>query len=392
MISFNCPGCQASYTVSDERAGKQGKCPKCQTPFTVPPPTATAPPVREPEPEPEVERPRKRATRREEVEDDEDRPRAKRRPREDDDAEDDRPRKESKPRPAMSPLDRALGTIRRGQFLDLAAVFTLLLAGGVLALVLTTTADSWQEARIDEWKMASAKYHDDVSASMNSRGGIPFPNVPAVLSNGRPDSKYAARDMLSQRGWLYLLFTIPAGMIAVGSILSAVGRFRMASVAAGSGGGRGFAAVGVLALGRCLLGLAAVAGCVWAMTQAGAETDFKRVPELVGASVGGLVFSLYVGVIGEVFALPALALAGWFHRTTDTQRHRIGTAAAFYPVVVIGWFVLSLAFAALAVFVPDTRVIAGGVEGVLFLVIQVVQYIVLSRAYRFPPAAVIGEK
>jgi len=389
MIQFNCPGCQASYSVSDERAGKQGKCPKCQTAFTVPTPTATSTPVRDPEPE--EERPRKRATRREEAEDDEDRLRAKRRPREDE--EEARPRKERKPRPALSSLDRALKTIRRGQFLDLAAVFTLLLVGGILAFVLTTMADSWQEKRAAEWDRRSDEWSKDLQNwrsapphQWNTRG--PQPQWPNDLPKWKPLQKYAAREMLAERGWLFLLFAMPALVIAASGALSTVGRLRMASASAGSGGGRGFAAVGVLAFAKGLLGLVAVGGCVWAMTQAGELADNReRAPELVGASVGGMILALYVGVIGEVFALPALTLAGWFHRTTDEQRHRIGTAAAFYPVIVIGWFVLTLAFGALAVFVPDTRLIVGGVQGVLFLVIQVLQYVVLSRAYRFPPVA-----
>ncbi len=36
MIRFACPGCSATFTVTDEKAGKTGKCPKCQTQFTIP--------------------------------------------------------------------------------------------------------------------------------------------------------------------------------------------------------------------------------------------------------------------------------------------------------------------------------------------------------------------
>ena len=38
MIRFACPGCSATFTVTDEKAGKTGKCPKCQTQFTIPAP------------------------------------------------------------------------------------------------------------------------------------------------------------------------------------------------------------------------------------------------------------------------------------------------------------------------------------------------------------------
>lgn len=48
MIQFTCPGCPAIYTVDDAKAGKTGKCPKCQAPFVIPhtdpqPPDANAP-------------------------------------------------------------------------------------------------------------------------------------------------------------------------------------------------------------------------------------------------------------------------------------------------------------------------------------------------------------
>jgi predicted Zn finger-like uncharacterized protein len=46
MIRFSCPGCDATYTVGDEKAGKTGKCPKCQSQFVIPmaEPGASAPP------------------------------------------------------------------------------------------------------------------------------------------------------------------------------------------------------------------------------------------------------------------------------------------------------------------------------------------------------------
>ncbi len=51
MIRFSCPGCQAVYTVGPDKAGKTGKCPKCQSQFSIPKldgagmsaPTTTAP-------------------------------------------------------------------------------------------------------------------------------------------------------------------------------------------------------------------------------------------------------------------------------------------------------------------------------------------------------------
>jgi len=36
MIRFSCPGCSATFTVGDEKAGKSGKCPKCQSQFVIP--------------------------------------------------------------------------------------------------------------------------------------------------------------------------------------------------------------------------------------------------------------------------------------------------------------------------------------------------------------------
>ncbi|MCU0704954.1 MAG: NINE protein [Fimbriiglobus sp.] len=43
MIRFACPGCSAGFTVADEKAGKSGKCPKCQTRFTIPAAAGPAP-------------------------------------------------------------------------------------------------------------------------------------------------------------------------------------------------------------------------------------------------------------------------------------------------------------------------------------------------------------
>ncbi len=36
MIRFSCPGCEAVFNVSDDKAGKTGKCPKCSSQFTIP--------------------------------------------------------------------------------------------------------------------------------------------------------------------------------------------------------------------------------------------------------------------------------------------------------------------------------------------------------------------
>ena len=57
MIRFSCPGCSATYTVGDEKGGKTGKCPKCQSQFVIPLPeggavadTPSAPPPLPPAP------------------------------------------------------------------------------------------------------------------------------------------------------------------------------------------------------------------------------------------------------------------------------------------------------------------------------------------------------
>ncbi len=52
MIRFSCPGCGATYTVGDEKGGKTGKCPKCQTQFVIPMPEAAAAPAAAPPPVP----------------------------------------------------------------------------------------------------------------------------------------------------------------------------------------------------------------------------------------------------------------------------------------------------------------------------------------------------
>jgi hypothetical protein len=55
MIRFACPGCGVVYSVADEKAGKTGKCPKCQSNFVIPNADPSAPPPlpgASPEPEP----------------------------------------------------------------------------------------------------------------------------------------------------------------------------------------------------------------------------------------------------------------------------------------------------------------------------------------------------
>lgn len=44
MIRFACPGCGVVYSVADEKAGKTGKCPKCQSNFVIPNADPSAPP------------------------------------------------------------------------------------------------------------------------------------------------------------------------------------------------------------------------------------------------------------------------------------------------------------------------------------------------------------
>jgi predicted RNA-binding Zn-ribbon protein involved in translation (DUF1610 family) len=50
MIVFKCPGCEKSFSVKDEFAGKHTKCPQCGNPLRVP--AGTAPAVSAPEPTP----------------------------------------------------------------------------------------------------------------------------------------------------------------------------------------------------------------------------------------------------------------------------------------------------------------------------------------------------
>ncbi len=52
MIRFACPGCSATFTVGDEKAGKTGKCPKCQSQFVIPAADAGAPAADAPPPVP----------------------------------------------------------------------------------------------------------------------------------------------------------------------------------------------------------------------------------------------------------------------------------------------------------------------------------------------------
>lgn len=44
MIRFACPGCNTTFTVPTEKAGKVSKCPKCAASFMIPAPYAASPP------------------------------------------------------------------------------------------------------------------------------------------------------------------------------------------------------------------------------------------------------------------------------------------------------------------------------------------------------------
>ena len=46
-IPVVCPGCKASFNVSDKFAGKQGPCPKCKTVISIPKPDPAKKPVEE---------------------------------------------------------------------------------------------------------------------------------------------------------------------------------------------------------------------------------------------------------------------------------------------------------------------------------------------------------
>src|SRR5438128_1419199 len=50
MIAFSCPGCQATFKLPDEMAGKSARCSKCNQRFTVPAGKPKAAPVAAPAP------------------------------------------------------------------------------------------------------------------------------------------------------------------------------------------------------------------------------------------------------------------------------------------------------------------------------------------------------
>ena len=57
MIRFACPGCGATYSVDDAKAGKTGKCPKCQSQFVIPAGESDPPPLPSTEAPPPTPRP-----------------------------------------------------------------------------------------------------------------------------------------------------------------------------------------------------------------------------------------------------------------------------------------------------------------------------------------------
>ena len=57
MIRFACPNCDAVYTVDEEKAGKTGECPKCQSQFLIPAPDPAPVPTPDLAPVPESDKP-----------------------------------------------------------------------------------------------------------------------------------------------------------------------------------------------------------------------------------------------------------------------------------------------------------------------------------------------
>lgn len=400
MISFKCPGCQAPFNVPDDKAGKSGKCPKCLTPFRVPggslapPPSASPPPPPRPTPprppappvaeEPaaeldaDEERPRKKPARREDAEelrdeepaadkrprkrDEDEEPRKKPVGREDDgvDEDEERPRKKArrdegeeppprrparKPRVLVSNVDRALKVLRSGQFLDLLAFLSLVLVLlGYVVIILTS-----------------------------NKGYV-------VRFEG--DAK--------ENGILLAPLALPSLLLFASGIWTAVGRLMLVVSAKSGGGGGVFLGTAFFALGRMLLGGAAAGLVVWLCMDpalAFPKPRYYNDPAPQGGYLiyvlGAFVAAVYCGGVGEALSMAGLALVGWRHPTTDQQRGRIAAAATFYPLVLLLLFFLGLAVTGLR----ETKMLDEYV-GVFLLVVltslQVIQYILVSRAYRFP--------
>ncbi len=351
MIQFNCPGCQAPYSVSDEKAGKSGKCRKCQRPFTVPAAAVGS--------ESEVTVAEHLTL-----------------------AGDER-----QPSGTWTLPRGPLTLIRLGQSLDLAAFVVLVLAAGALYFGAVSGAGgrAWQ-LRDDRDRLVRQFERDQREwERMLDEGGkwVPPPVRPAKIG-WAPTEREVAVDTLASQAVLRALPVVPALLFLLSGLATAVGRFRLARSGGGSGGGRLFFFTGFLAVGHAFGALAATAitGPMAfdpeAVTRGGGEAFGA-----VGVSFGA---ALVFGTIGEALALPGLALIGWVRPATAEQRKRVAAALAFFPflplaIVFVGSVVGLLGGA------DFSSAVLGVVGAIGLLALRILGFLVISRAYRFPPAA-----
>ncbi len=351
MIQFNCPGCQAPYSVSDEKAGKSGKCPKCQTPFTVPMP---------------ADEPESKATV------------AERSALTDD---------EPQPSGVRTLPHGPIALVRIGQALDLAALVALVFAVAVIYFGAFAGASERARQIRDEREQVRSQFERDAQAWLRRRADgdeqVPPPEPPPRSAWHSPTEQEAALDTLSRQMAFRMPSILPAFLLLASGVLTAVGRFRLARAGAGTGGGRVFFFTGFLAVGQTLAALMAVS-VAWSIT-AEPGTVLRGNGEVFPAA--GIAFgaALLFGTIGEALSLPGLALIGWVRQAPEEHRKRIATAAAFYPFLPLALVFLGAVVGLLGG--ADFSVAVLGVAGAIgLLALRVLGHLVVSRAYRFPPA------
>jgi hypothetical protein len=279
--------------------------------------------------------------------------------------------------------------IRFGQYLALASVFAGLAVAGVIAafapaILVEPTPYTPKERAAAEIRHNKAVWEWS-HQNRDSRDRPPEPVEPRPLVATGPDRREAIAAALAGRKMLLLLPLAPALLLAASGLFAVVGRVRLARAAVGTGASTVFVAATLLMVGVALGGLLAVylSGRL-AVGFDGLAADGRSFPNVAGGAVAALVFAWVCGLIGDAVSVSGLALV-----SADPQhRRRIGSAVAFYPVLLVCLFWVAVSIGALAA--TGAKLPTAFLAGVGLTTaagVHAIQTVLLNRAYRFPPAA-----
>lgn len=292
-----------------------------------------------------------------------------------------------------APPRAPLALIRLSLSLEMVALLIGLAVVGLLAAFVPAAFGDPPPYTPTERAAARKAHEQEVKAWAARRGysqdtmGRPAEPRPLVATG--PDRREAVVTGVAGHRLILMLPLVPSLLLAASGLVSAVGRFGLARAAIGSGASAVFAGAGLLAIGRFFGGLAAVGLFSHLAVEFDAISATERaLATVVGGGCGAILFALYCGMTGESLGVSGLALVAAGKSASQAHRRRIGTAAAFYPFVLIGTFWIGATLFGLSAVGTGLPVAFLSGAGLVAAVgVHVVHATLVSRAYRFPPAA-----